>query len=133
MAQRADDDSPSQASHTHGGRQNRGPGDDAQVVDGGRQGRQQEVLVGVEDAHDDAAHAKDHRRDQHQAHQVHGQGLARGVKTRGDDGVHQPGSQEGSKDGQNGGQDQDQVDDGAGQPPGATLIIAGQVGWQRWG
>ena len=55
-----------------GGERDHHPDDD-QVPDDRREGRHGEVVVGVEDAHEDARDPHDHHGGEHDAHEMHGQ------------------------------------------------------------
>jgi hypothetical protein len=59
-----------QPAHANVGAKPVGRGDDRHVVEHGRSGRRQKVLRGVERAHHQPAGAKDHRAEEHDAHQL---------------------------------------------------------------
>ncbi len=110
------------------------PNDDAHVVDRRRDRGQQEMLAGVERGHDDAADAEDDRREQHDAHQIDRErqqrrlqgdvlGVEKGDERRGED--HHQHRDDRRDDG-------DEVGDGREEPPAASLVVAAEIGGERW-
>ena len=122
---RPDHHAEDQAIDAEVGRQKPGAGDDGEVVEHRRQGRQQEVLVRIQNPHDDPADAKDHGADQHQAHQRNGQLLLSGAKAGGENVADQQRGDDACQDRQGRHQQEHEVDDGAEEPPTPTVIAAG--------
>ena len=97
--------------------------DDADVVQGGGDGGQEEVLLGVEDALENAADAEQDEAEQENAHQLRRQLAALGVEAAAH-GLRDQGVGEGEdEDGEEDGDDERQGHDSAAQAVGRFLVV----------
>ena len=125
----AQDIAPGQAVDPHPRNQEDNAEDHPQVAHRRRQRRQQEMLVRVEDAHQQSAQAEQDRRQKLDPQKLDCQGdLAGIVEARGDDVSHKPRGEHEDQRGKRRQRQEDQVGDRRGQSPGGGTGVPRQQG-----
>jgi hypothetical protein len=127
MACRAGNRAPHQPIYPEGGSQEKRPGNQPQIINNWGQGRQQKVLMDIQNPAGQATDAENDGRKQGQPHQVGGEKLRFLGKTGGDEPLDQGQGDNGNQHRCCYYQQQDGVEGSAGQPP-AGRIFGGMAG-----